>query len=89
MGRSGDGEAPFYLSIKIGMLLVMVISASSAAVSVLALPGVRPVVAIAATLYFGHLAYRIAAPPLIDTRADRHPSPLFAGILLSLDNPKA
>ena len=72
------------------MLLVMVISASSAAVSVLALPGVRPVVTIAATLYFGYLAYRIAAPPpLSDTRADRHPSPLFAGILLSLDNPKA
>ena len=68
----------------------MVISASSAAVSVLALPDVRLVVAIAATLYFGYLAYRIAAPPpLSDTRADRQPSPLNAGILNSLDNPKA
>jgi threonine/homoserine/homoserine lactone efflux protein len=47
------------------------------------------VVAIAATLYFGYLAYRIAAPPLSYTRADRNPSPLIPGILLSLDNPKA
>jgi threonine/homoserine/homoserine lactone efflux protein len=71
------------------MLLAMVISASSGAVSVLALPDVRLVVAIAATLYFGYLAYRIAAPPLSYTRADRNPSPLIPGILLSLDNPKA
>ena len=68
----------------------MVISANSAAASVLALPSVRPVVAIAATLNFGYLAYRIAAPPMLsDTRADQHPSQLIAGILLSLANPKA
>jgi threonine/homoserine/homoserine lactone efflux protein len=72
------------------MLLAMVISASSAAVSVLALPDVRLVVAIAATLYFGYLAYRIAAPPPpSDTRADRHPSPLIARTLLKQANPKA
>ena len=78
MGRSGCGTAPFYLGIQIGMVLVMIISASSAAVSVLALPGVRPVVVIVAILYFRYLAYRSVAPP-----------PLIAGILLSLADPNA
>jgi len=48
-----DGTTPFYLGIQIRMVLVMVITASNAAALVLALPGVRPVVAIAVTLYFG------------------------------------
>jgi threonine/homoserine/homoserine lactone efflux protein len=81
---------PFYFGIQIGMVLVMVITASGAAALILALPGVRPVVAIVVTLYFGYLAYRIAtAPPLSDTQAERHPPSLVAGVLLSLANPKA
>jgi len=68
----------------------MVIAASSAAVLVLALPGVRPVVAITVTPYFGYFPYRIAAAArLSDTRADRHPSPLIARTLLKQANPKA
>ena len=39
---------------------------------------------------FWYLPYRIAAAaPLSDTRADRHPSPLIAGTLLTQANPKA
>lgn len=81
---------PFYLGIQLGMVLVMTITASGAAGLVLALPGVRPVVAVAVTAYFAYLAFRIAtAPPLSDTHAERHPPPLLAGVLLSLANPKA
>ncbi|NQV79584.1 MAG: LysE family translocator [Alphaproteobacteria bacterium] len=81
---------PYYLGIQVGMILVMVITASGAAGLVLAVPGVRPVVAIVVTAYFAYLAYRIAtAPPLSDTHAKRHPPRLVAGVLLSLANPKA
>lgn len=81
---------PYYLGIQLGMTLVMVVTASGAAGLILALPGVRPAVAIAVAAYFAYLAYRIAtAPPLSDTQADRHPPPLIAGVLLSLANPKA
>lgn len=81
---------PFYLGIQVGMVLVMIITASGAAGLLLAVPGVRPVVAVAVTAYFIYLAYRIAtAPPLGDAHADRRPPPLIAGVLLSLANPKA
>jgi threonine/homoserine/homoserine lactone efflux protein len=84
------GAAPFYIGIQIRMVLGMVIAASSAAVLVLGLPGVRPVVAITVTPYFGYFPYRIAAAArLSDTRADRHPSPLIARTLLKQANPKA
>ncbi len=81
---------PFYLGIQIGMVLVMTIAASGAAGLVLTVPGVRPVIAVAVTLYFAVLAYRIAtAPPLSAAQVDRHPPSLVAGVLLSLANPKA
>ncbi|MEQ8248981.1 MAG: LysE family transporter [Alphaproteobacteria bacterium] len=81
---------PYYLGIQIGMIVVMIVTASGAAGLVLALPGVRPVVAVVAAAYFAFLAYRIAtAPTLDDTAADRHPPPLLAGLILSLLNPKA
>jgi threonine/homoserine/homoserine lactone efflux protein len=81
---------PFYLGIQIGMVLVMTLTASGAAGLVLAVPGVRPMIAVAVTLYFAVLAYRIAtAPPLGDAQVDRQPPSLFAGVLLSLANPKA
>lgn len=81
---------PFYLGIQVGMVLVMIITASGAAGLLLAVPAVRPVVAVVVTGYFIYLAYRIAtAPPLGDAQADRRPPTLIAGVLLSLANPKA
>ncbi len=80
---------PYYLGIQIGMVLVMAITASGAAGLLLALPGMRPIVAVLAVAYFAYLAFRIAtAPPLSDTEAQRRAPPLIAGVGLALINPK-
>jgi len=80
---------PYFLGIQIGMVLVMIITASGAAGLLLALPGVQPVVAVVVTVYFAYLAWRIAtAPPLSETAAERHPPPLIAGVGLALVTPK-
>lgn len=73
-----------------GMVLVMAITATGVAGLVLALPGASPVIVTIAALYFVYLAFRIAtAPPLAqEAGAGRHPS-FFAGVFLSLVNPKA
>ncbi len=71
-----------------GMVVVMSVTAAGVTGLVLAIPGVTPVVAVLAALYFVHLAWRIAtAPPLGDTAPGSEPS-LAAGVLLSLVNPK-
>lgn len=79
----------FVVGIAVGMVAVMVITATGVAGLVLAIPGATPVVLIAAALYFVYLAYRIAtAPPLqADTAEHREPS-LGAGFFQSLVNPK-
>jgi threonine/homoserine/homoserine lactone efflux protein len=71
-----------------GMVVVMSVTAAGVTGLVLAIPGVTPVVAVLAALYFVHLAWRIAtAPPLGDTAPGSEPS-FAAGVLLSLVNPK-
>ncbi|HVI89260.1 MAG TPA: LysE family translocator [Dongiaceae bacterium] len=73
----------------IGMILVMAIIATGLAGLVLAVPGVAPVVTIAAALYFIYLAGRIAtAPPLAAKSDGQHRPGFVAGLLLSLVNPK-
>jgi threonine/homoserine/homoserine lactone efflux protein len=55
----------------------------------LALPGVAPVVTVAAALYFVWLAWRIAtAPPLGADKGDRQSPSFVGGFGLSLVNPK-
>jgi threonine/homoserine/homoserine lactone efflux protein len=73
-----------------GMVVVMSIVATGVSGVLLALPGATPVVVTIAALYFAYLAVRIAtAPPLAASAgADRRPS-FFAGVFLSLVNPKA
>ncbi|TCR66969.1 LysE family translocator [Bosea sp. BK604] len=75
--------------ITIGMAGVIAITASGMVGVLMAVPGVAPVVTIAAAGYFLYLAYRIAtAPPLTDA-SERGARPSFAaGALLSLVNPK-
>ena len=73
----------------IGMILVMAIIATGLAGLVLAVPGVAPVVTVAAALYFIYLAGRIAtAPPLAEKRDGQRRPGFVAGLLLSLVNPK-
>jgi threonine/homoserine/homoserine lactone efflux protein len=84
--RQGLG---YLAGLVIGMVLVMAIIATGLAGLVLAIPGLAPVVTIAAALYFVYLAFRIAtAPPLAATGEGQRRPGFIAGVLLSLVNPK-
>lgn len=73
----------------LGMVAVMAITASGLIGLMLAVPGVTPVVTVAAALYFVWLAWRIAtAPPLSAEDGDRQPPSFIGGFMLSLVNPK-
>ena len=79
----------YFIGIALGMVAVMAITASGVVGLVLALPGVTPVVTIAAAAYFMWLAWRIAtAPPLADASGARQAPSFAGGLALSLINPK-
>jgi threonine/homoserine/homoserine lactone efflux protein len=81
--------AGYLVGIGVGMVGVMAITASGVIGLMLALPGVAPIVTIAAAAYFLWLAWRIAtAPPLTEDTAQRRPPSFGAGFALSLINPK-
>jgi threonine/homoserine/homoserine lactone efflux protein len=74
----------------IGVVAVMVITATGLIGVLLAVPGAMPVIAALAIAYFVYLAWRIAtAPPLSDTAELRVEPSLAAGVFQSLVNPKA
>ncbi|KRS16282.1 LysE family translocator [Roseovarius indicus] len=82
----------YMLGLSAGVGLVIVIVGTGISGAILAIPGLAPLITAAAVLYFLYLAWRIAtAPPLSglpdETRA-RAPR-WYAGVLLSLSNPKA
>ena len=79
----------YLAGIVVGMIGVMVITASGVVGLLLALPGATPIVSVIAAGYFLWLAWRIAtAPPLTESSTERQ-APRFAGGLgLSLINPK-
>lgn len=73
----------------LGMVAVMAITASGLVGLMMAVPGVTPVVTIAAAVYFVWLAWRIAtAPPLSAEEGERQPPSFAGGFVLSLVNPK-
>jgi threonine/homoserine/homoserine lactone efflux protein len=79
----------YMTGIDAGMIVVMAVTAAGVTGLVLAIPGAAPVVAVLATLYFIHLAWRIAtAPPLSQDAAQGGEPSLAAGVFLSLINPK-
>lgn len=79
----------YLVGLVLGMVAVMALVASGMVGLLLAVPGVAPVVAALAAIYFLWLAWRIAtAPPLSKEGASRAPPALAAGLLLSLVNPK-
>jgi threonine/homoserine/homoserine lactone efflux protein len=81
--------AAYFAGILLGMVFVMAIVAAGLVGMMLAVPGVVPVVTVAAAVYFVWLAWRIAtAPPLSETAAGRQPPRFAAGLGLSLINPK-
>jgi threonine/homoserine/homoserine lactone efflux protein len=80
----------YLLGLVVGMIAVMLVTATGVVGLLLAVPGATPVVAAIAAAYFIYLAFRIAtAPPLAQNDGqDRQPS-FAAGVFLSLINPKA
>jgi threonine/homoserine/homoserine lactone efflux protein len=90
-GAAFGGRRGFlYMSgIDAGMLVVMSVTAGGVTGLVLAIPGAKPVVGILASLYFVHLAWRIAMAPPLSASSPEHREPSFlAGVALSLINPK-
>ncbi len=84
------GALGYVTGLTVGMVLIMVVTATGIAGLLLALPGVRPAVLTIAAAYFLYLSFRIAtAPPLADTAAGRRPPTFHAGVVLNLVNPKA
>jgi threonine/homoserine/homoserine lactone efflux protein len=83
------GGLRYMAGIVIGMVVVMVITASGVTGVLLALPGAAPVVLAAAALYFLYLAFRIATAPPLSAASDGRGRPSFVGgFFLSLANPK-
>ena len=79
----------YMAGLALGMLVVMIAVAAGVVGMLLTVPGVAPVAAIAAVLYFVYLAWRIAtAPPLSERRATGPAPSAAAGLMLSLANPK-
>ncbi|HVY97941.1 MAG TPA: LysE family transporter [Dongiaceae bacterium] len=79
----------YMAGLAVGMLAVMAIVASGVVGMLLTVPGVAPVAAMGAVLYFAYLAWRIATAPPLSDGAERRPAPsIAAGLALSLANPK-
>lgn len=78
-----------------GLVVVMVVAASGVTGVILAVPGVAPVLGLAAAVYILFLAFRIATAPPIgrqesDDPAARARAPSYpGGFVLTLVNPKA
>ncbi len=80
----------FLTGLLLGMIVVMTVTATGVAAMIIALPGMKPMVTVAATAYFVYLAYRIAtAPPIGDTDENREAPSALAGLAICLANPKA
>lgn|SRR5581483_1450686 len=72
-----------------GMLVVMTAVATGVVGMLLTVPGVAPLAAIGAVVYFVYLAWRIAtAPPLAERSAAGQAPSIVPGLALSLTNPK-
>ena len=81
--------AGYLAGVVVGMVGVMVITASGLMGLLLAVPGATPVVTVAAAIYFVWLAWRIATAPPLMVEGDEGKAPSFlGGFGLSLVNPK-
>jgi len=80
----------YLLGIEVGMIIIMVITASGVMGMLLAVPRVAPIVTGLSGVYILYLAYQIATATAEtdDRKSERHPS-FLAGLFLSLVNPKA
>jgi len=80
----------YMVGLTLGVVLVMLLTASGIAGVLLALPGAAPVIGVLAAAYFAWLAWHIAtAPPIGATNVQRRKPSFFGGVFQSLVNPKA
>jgi len=76
--------------ILVGVLVVMLVTATGLTGLVLAQPGLGPAVSALAAGYMLYLAYRIGtAPPLAETSPSARPPGFVPGLFLGFGNPKA
>lgn len=79
-----------FIGILVGVLVVMMVTATGLTGLVLAQPGLGPAVGILAAGYMLYLAYRIATAPLPSESAEPvHPPGFVPGLFLGFGNPKA
>lgn len=82
----------YMIGLSAGVGVVILIVGSGVSGAVMALPGIAPVITTLAVLYFLYLAWRIATAPPLSTLPDDGGGDgpqWYAGVLLSLANPKA
>jgi threonine/homoserine/homoserine lactone efflux protein len=87
----GIGRSLWYLTgIILGTSAVLLMIATGITGILFAVPGVLPVLSVAALCYILYLAYRIATAPILtqDAAAETAPSAI-GGLLLAIANPKA
>lgn len=81
---------PYVAGICLGTSTVVIIVASGVTGIVFAVPGLLPVLTIAAAVYILYLAWKIATAPVAVARDAGRQAPSFApGYLLAIANPKA
>lgn len=84
------GSLRYTSGIILGTMLVLLVVASGVTAIFASLPGMAPVLAIAAAAYILYLAYRIATAPPLAARENGMAPPTFScGFLLAVANPKA
>ncbi|MEQ9811147.1 MAG: LysE family transporter [Azospirillaceae bacterium] len=97
MGIAGMGAAygarrglVFTAGVCCGTTTVLVLVASGVTAALLAVPGLREVIIVAAIAYMIYLAYRIASAPPLGSRPHGARAPSFpGGYFLAIANPKA
>lgn len=81
---------PYVVGICLGTATVLTIIATGLTGILFTVPGLMPVLTVAAAGYILYLAYRIATAPVLSEGEENGSSPAFAGgYLLAIANPKA
>jgi len=97
LGSAAAGSAfgvlrsiPYVIGICLGTATVLVIIATGVTGILFTVPGLMPVLTVAAAGYILYLAYRIATAPVLNDGRESRPAPAFTGgYLLAIANPKA
>ncbi|MBL4720568.1 MAG: LysE family transporter [Alphaproteobacteria bacterium] len=82
--------APYMVGVVLGTIVVVLLVATGLTGLLFAIPGVLPVLSVAALCYILYLAYKIATAPVLAADVEKATAPsLYGGLLLAIANPKA